>query len=69
MGLGERIGELREKARLSQADLARLLFVSRQAVHEWETGGANPRERALPAIAAALGVTIDLLTDDGDIRE
>ena len=42
MSLGERILELRKAANMSQADLARAMDVSRQAVSKWETDQSSP---------------------------
>ncbi len=38
MALGENIRKLREKANLTQQQLAERLYVSRQTVSRWESG-------------------------------
>lgn len=56
-----RIAELRERKSWSQEDLAAKLGVDKTAVSHWETGFARPDMGRLPAIAAALGVSVDQL--------
>lgn len=48
-------------AGLSQAELAEVLGVSRTTVTMWETTKSRPNVDMLPAIAKALGCTIDAL--------
>lgn len=64
--MGSPLRQMRERKGLSQADVARHLGVSRQAVNMWETGTNNPSRRLQGALR-------DLLGDDeggtGDIRE
>ena len=66
MKLNEKIYYCRRKAGLSQDALAEAVGVSRQAISKWELGDAVPETAKLPALAAALGVSIDwLLSEDG----
>lgn len=44
---------------MTQGELARLIGVSAPAIAQWERGDTNPTADKLPAIAAALGCTID----------
>lgn len=60
-GIGAKIKELREGKHLSQIELARLLNVSDKTVSAWENGTRNPKN--LIAIANALGVNVETLTD------
>ena len=53
--------ELRLKAGKTQSELAQNLGVDRSAVGHWESGDAKPSSDKIPAIAAALGCTIDAL--------
>ena len=52
---------MRELAGISQAELARRLDVSRQAVSSWESGEKWPTPDRLPQIAGILGCSIDEL--------
>lgn len=52
---------LREKSGMSQKSLATAMGVSQQAVSRWESGTCMPLAEQLPALADALGCTIDAL--------
>ena len=54
--LGKRIKNLREDAHMSQAELARELQVSRQAVSRWESGSSVPDASIVSDLCRALGV-------------
>lgn len=54
--LGLRIKELREKAELTQKELADKAGVSQRAISHWEQGLREPGLGAAQALAAALGV-------------
>lgn len=58
--LGKNIAHYRTRAGLTQGELGSALFVSAQAVSRWERGGA-PDTALLPAIADALGISLDKL--------
>ena len=55
------IRELRKKAHLTQDQLAGKMNVSRSTVAMWEIGAIMPNTKKLPALAVALGVTVDAL--------
>lgn len=55
------IKEVREKAGLTQQDLANELGVGQSTVAMWETQKSLPRTDKLPALAKILGCTIDEL--------
>ena len=57
----ESITKLRERAGLSKAELGRRVGVTGPAVKAWEDPGRYPDAEKLPAIAEALGCTIDAL--------
>ncbi len=59
--LSIRLAELRTAQGLSQAALARILGVSRGAVHNWEAGHRTPTLEQASALATALGCTVDEL--------
>ena len=58
---GQRLQEARKAKGFSQEDLADLLGVSHVQVAFWEMGRNAPRVEKLPAIAGALGVSLDWL--------
>lgn len=57
--IGCRLVRLREKAGLTQAQLAQMAGVPPGTLKNWETGHREPMASALPALAAALQVTTD----------
>jgi transcriptional regulator with XRE-family HTH domain len=56
-----RIAELRRAKGLSQQGLAKLLGIDETSISHWENGLSAPKGRRLPAVAAALDVTLDEL--------
>ena len=61
MSLSENLQRLRKEKGLSQEDVARELFVSRQSVSKWENGNAEPGVKDLAVLADLFGVTLDEL--------
>lgn len=55
------IKALRLEAKLSQQDLAEKLGLDKSAVSHWENGESAPNTERLPAVAIALGVSIEEL--------
>ena len=55
---GAAIKELRERKRMTQAELAQKLAVSDKAISKWETGKGYPDITLLEPLAQALGVSI-----------
>ena len=55
---GAMIKELREKNRLTQAELAQRLSVSDKTISKWETAKGYPDISLLEPLAAALGVSV-----------
>jgi transcriptional regulator with XRE-family HTH domain len=53
-----RLRELREKAKLTQAELAAKIGVRVTAVSNWETAANSPTVDKLPVIAEALKVSV-----------
>lgn len=49
----------RNRAGISQAELARRIGKPRSQVCDWESGRRNPKLDALQKIAVALGVSLD----------
>ena len=52
---------LRERAKMTQRELAEMLGVERSSIAKWESGSAYPRAAQLPALAKALSCSIDEL--------
>ena len=63
MELGTKIKQFREKAKLTQKQLADHLEVTPQSVSKWENLTSMPDVSSLPRIAEVFGVTIDELFD------
>ena len=62
------IYELRNKAGLSQEELAQMIFVSRQAVSRWETGETMPSIDALRALSQVFNVSVDELLGSYEVE-
>ena len=62
MSIGDRISELRKASGINQADLARAMDVSRQAVSKWETDQSCPDATNLIRLAELLDTDIEYLT-------
>ena len=61
--LSEKIATLRKSKKLSQEELADILFTSRQAVSKWERGESYPDIDRLKDLAIYFNVSIDYLLD------
>jgi transcriptional regulator with XRE-family HTH domain len=59
MSSKSRLRELRERAGISQRELARAIDQDSSNVSYWERTGKTPRSEALAPIAKALGVTVE----------
>ena len=53
--------QLRQKAGLTQEELAQKLFVTRQAVSRWESGETTPNPETLKELSALFQVSINTL--------
>ena len=71
MSIGERIIELRKLEHISQADLAKALSVSRQAVSKWENDLANPDAANLIRMAEVIKTTetVEKIVEKPVVRE
>jgi transcriptional regulator with XRE-family HTH domain len=69
MELSEKIKTLRTRNHLTQAQLADLIGVSRQAEAKWESGASAPDITKVPDLAKALGTTSDELLSPNPIKE
>ena len=61
MNIGERITLLRKEKDISQAELAKRLEVSRQAVSKWEQGTSSPDTNKLIQLAKILDTEVEYL--------
>ncbi len=66
VNLAEKIKTARNRAGMSQQELADAIHVSRSAVAKWESGKGLPDIENLKAIAGIFGMTLDELTGDGN---
>ena len=53
----------RERAQLTQSDVAKRCGLSQSAVSMWETGDSLPRTDMLPRLAEIYGCAVDELLD------
>ncbi|MBO4856256.1 MAG: helix-turn-helix transcriptional regulator [Bacilli bacterium] len=68
--LGSRIKDLRESRNMTQAELAKLLFVSDKTISKWEKGNSDPETEILVKISEIFDVTLDyLLTGETKIKD
>ena len=54
--IGDKIRDLRNRKRLSQTELSKILHVSQQTITKWETGKAEPSSSAIANIAKYFSV-------------
>ena len=67
--LNERIKELREARGITQVELAKALFVSKQSVSNWENDNILPSVDMLVKIADYFGVSTDyMLSRENETR-
>ena len=69
MDFAQRLKTAREKAGLSQSELAAQCGLTIRSISAYETGRANPRGVTLHKLAAALGVSPAWLLSQDDRRE
>lgn len=71
MELARRIKEHRERLGMSQSELAKKVFVSRQTISNWETDRTYPDVQSLIILSGLFGVSIDALVkeDSREIRD
>lgn len=65
---GSKIRAARERACLTQGQLAELIGVDRTSVTKWEGGEKSPRPQHFRALCEALGVSESTLTAVNDDR-
>lgn len=64
IAFGEKIKRLREERGMTQQALADRLYVTRQAVSQWENGARYPDIFTLRQIAQVLGISVDELLEE-----
>ncbi len=62
--IGSKIAEARKRINISQAQLAKRLFISPQAVGKWERGESMPDIITLNRITGILGVDLNYFSDN-----
>ncbi len=67
--LGQRLKELREKANMTQNDLAKKVNLSQQTIGHYEVGRAKPDIETLDKLAAIFDVSVDYLLGRTDVRQ
>ncbi len=65
MTIGEKIQFNRKKLNLSQEELAKKLFVSRQTISLWEKNETAPTIDNLLRLKEIFGISIDMILDEG----
>lgn len=66
--MGYKIREFREKAGMSQEELAEKSGISRVTISKLETGGSTTTTKTLCSIAAALGVPVNKIFFDESVN-
>ena len=69
MTIGQQIRELRKKQKMTQEDLANALYVTPQAVSQWERDLTIPNTDKLSKLAAVLHTSVNVLTDDASTNQ
>lgn len=65
MDIGDKIIYLRTKEKLSQAKLADIIFVSRQAISRWENGHTHPELETVKLLSKTFGYPLEwFLTEE-----
>lgn len=66
MDIGNRIRACREACGMSQAELARSLWVSRNTIGNWESGATTPDIESFILMSALFGVSIDTMVREDE---
>lgn len=69
MSLGQKITKIRKEKKLSQADVASFVGVSRDAISKYERDDIIPSVENANKIAKVLGVSLDYLMSEDDNLE
>lgn len=68
MNFSDKLIKLRKQKLLSQEELGEKLNVTRQTVSKWELGQTTPDMEKLLEMSKLFGVSLDELTNDGDLN-
>ncbi len=68
MEIGEILRELRLERKMSQTELAKLLYTTQDTISLWELGKSKPSIDSLKIIAVIFDVTTDELLDMDNFR-
>ena len=66
MTFAEKLRKTRLTLNMSQGELAEKVGLNERSIYCYEQTGAYPRKKTLDKLAAALGVTVEYLTEDGE---
>ena len=69
MKFSENVKKHRVNNQLTQEQLAKKLFVTKQAISKWETGKGYPDASTLPVLADTLDISIDQLMGNNEKRK
>ncbi len=64
--MGGRIAQFRKDSAITQVQLAKMMQVSQQTVASWEVGRRGVPVSVVPALARALGSTVETLVGEED---
>lgn len=64
MTIGEKIKLLRKRARMTQAELAEIIYVTTRSVIYFEKNQRHPSEDVMNKLSEVFGVPEDILSDD-----
>lgn len=69
MKFNQKLQKLRKQKKLTQEELAGLLFVSRTAISKWESGRGYPSIDSLKTIAEFFSVSVDELLSEEELAD
>ena len=69
MNFNEKLLLYRKRAKLSQAELSKLLGVSRQSIFKWENSHSYPMLEKIPLLCRTLNVNVSDLISNNEYNE
>ena len=67
--LGDKIKDLRVKNNITQEELAKEIYVTRNAISKWENNRGFPNLDSLKLLAKYFDISLDYLINDNEIKE